>query len=573
VWNSLIEHGRGQNSIIDESGNNILKRANNKWKKVSSSLSQNISESMSSWSHLPWKIVFTNDLKESFKNIKVSKLRAAALQSIGILGSGEWPKFQLECKSVSEKYRGIIYEHRFHHLKLVWSIDLCDTTYTQKLIIWDIASEASLKSVMRRVENHLNQYSEECLLRLARREKCGKVYVPYTWKREIPFTRLKDVSTKASSEVLDLERCSVGKAASLIKFYTMDGHVARRMLMMKEGQNIELPFVMSREEEEIVRRPGSVLVLGRSGTGKTTTLLHRMYFEGKCLRSHADEVDNEETMCCRQLVVTASPILCDAIRRSYCNMCETFGVKIESSTDLVLPSSFVHLEKKDYPLILTYSSFLSMLDQSTDSTYFKSRHQVESAKQSYAPELGSASSNSSHKISAALQSSESSQQSLNEVDFDRFKNYYYPRFSEKLRNICDAAAVYTEIMTSIKGSLKSLHSSNGYLTVEEYVNLCKSRQSTLDSDQRELIYDAFRKYQKLKTQEYSDYDILDVVHHVFQSLSVHGYRGAVMDSVYIDEVQDLCPAQLALLKFVCNNTYGFVFAGDTAQTVSLENMK
>jgi hypothetical protein len=32
---------------------------------------------------------------------------------------------------------------------------------------------------------------------------------------------------------------------------------------------------------------------------------------------------------------------------------------------------------------------------------------------------------------------------------------------------------------------------------------------------------------------------------------------------------DLTPVELAVLKFVCDNPRGFVFAGDTAQTVSL----
>jgi tetratricopeptide (TPR) repeat protein len=37
--------------------------------------------------------------------------------------------------------------------------------------------------------------------------------------------------------------------------------------------------------------------------------------------------------------------------------------------------------------------------------------------------------------------------------------------------------------------------------------------------------------------------------------------------VYVDEVQDLSPAQIALFRFVCGNPKGFVFGGDTAQTI------
>ncbi|MCL7024853.1 hypothetical protein MKW94_004240, partial [Papaver nudicaule] len=47
------------------------------------------------------------------------------------------------------------------------------------------------------------------------------------------------------------------------------------------------------------------------------------------------------------------------------------------------------------------------------------------------------------------------------------------------------------------------------------------------------------------------------------------YRGAHMDFVYIDEVQDLTMRQAALFKYISQNfEEGFVFSGDTAQTIA-----
>ncbi|KAL6223346.1 hypothetical protein ACLB2K_006733 [Fragaria x ananassa] len=47
------------------------------------------------------------------------------------------------------------------------------------------------------------------------------------------------------------------------------------------------------------------------------------------------------------------------------------------------------------------------------------------------------------------------------------------------------------------------------------------------------------------------------------------YVGDQMDFIYIDEVQDLTMSQLALFKHMCNNVDdGFVFSGDTAQTIA-----
>jgi len=153
-----------------------------------------------------------------------------------------------------------------------------------------------------------------------------------------------------------------------------------------------------------------------------------------------------------------------------------------------------------------------------------------------------------------------------EVDYDRFSSHYFPRFNETLTS--EASVVYTEIMSHIKGSLQALHSEKGRLSREEYRQLSQQRQSSLSEKQRDRIYDAFEKYERLKSQEYRDYDTLDVVHHVYSTLSLEGYRGVTVDSVYVDEVQDLTPAEITLFKFISENPRGFVFAGDTAQTVS-----
>jgi superfamily I DNA/RNA helicase len=61
----------------------------------------------------------------------------------------------------------------------------------------------------------------------------------------------------------------------------------------------------------------------------------------------------------------------------------------------------------------------------------------------------------------------------------------------------------------------------------------------------------------------------DFVNSLHISLISEGYNGDLLDFVYIDEVQDLTMTQIALLKYVCRNfKEGFLFAGDTAQTIA-----
>jgi type IV secretory pathway ATPase VirB11/archaellum biosynthesis ATPase len=43
--------------------------------------------------------------------------------------------------------------------------------------------------------------------------------------------------------------------------------------------DIEVPFTLSQEEQDLVEMPmSSLFILGRSGTGKTTVLIFRMFF-------------------------------------------------------------------------------------------------------------------------------------------------------------------------------------------------------------------------------------------------------------------------------------------------------
>jgi superfamily I DNA/RNA helicase len=69
--------------------------------------------------------------------------------------------------------------------------------------------------------------------------------------------------------------------------------------------------------------------------------------------------------------------------------------------------------------------------------------------------------------------------------------------------------------------------------------------------------------------ENGDFDMADFVNDLHLRLKTYKYEGDAMDFVYIDEVQDLTMRQIALFKHICRNVdEGFVFCGDTAQTIA-----
>lgn len=73
---------------------------------------------------------------------------------------------------------------------------------------------------------------------------------------------------------------------------------------MDENGTEEFPFDLSPEELEIVKHfSTSTLILGRSGTGKTTCLLFKMLAKHKARQSVSDE--QQARQVCIFLLITA----------------------------------------------------------------------------------------------------------------------------------------------------------------------------------------------------------------------------------------------------------------------------
>lgn len=153
-----------------------------------------------------------------------------------------------------------------------------------------------------------------------------------------------------------------------------------------------------------------------------------------------------------------------------------------------------------------------------------------------------------------------------EVSYERFYSLYWPHFKSQLIKKLDSYLVFTEIMSRIKGSIKAAEC--GKLSREDYCSLSESRaSSSLSMETREMIYDIFQNYEKMKMQK-GEFDIADIVIDLHHRLRTEKYKGDVMNFVFIDEVQDLTMAQILLFKHICRNVEeGFVFCGDTAQTI------
>ncbi|XP_041012064.1 uncharacterized protein LOC121255674 isoform X3 [Juglans microcarpa x Juglans regia] len=218
-----------------------------------------------------------------------------------------------------------------------------------------------------------------------------------------------------------------------------------------------------------------------------------------------------------------------------------------------IPDSFVGVATMSYPLVITFHKFLMMLDGTVGNSYFERFHEVRKLNPS---RVGGR--------SVALETFIK----LKEVNYERFSLSYWPHFNAKLITKLDSSRVFTEIISHIKGGPQAVEEGDGKLSRDDYLLLSNSRVSSLSRQEREIIYELFQNYEKMK-MENGEFDLADLVIDLHRRLRIGSYNGDKIDFVYIDEVQDLTLSQIALFKYICENVEeGFVFSGDTAQTIA-----
>ncbi|GLJ34038.1 hypothetical protein SUGI_0684590 [Cryptomeria japonica] len=588
-----------------------------------------------------WKVTFSNEFKESFTKLKDLNVRKQIINTLLRLANGWRPAR----KHAGCAEKSLINEYLTSGLHLVWTTDVeRGGEVSQILKIWNILTLKELPGLRQRLENVFATYTpgyiERCKVKCLDRD--GKTVLPMQWKDDPEFVWYKRLRKSEmletphceafEKEAISLEHARVQESLLLMKFYSLSSGIASQLLTAKDGSDIGLQFELNDEESRIIRFPRSLFILGRSGTGKTTVLTSRLLKKEQQfnLATHGflcDKQTNVESTfgrkdlqqeyhhasCLRQIFVTVSAKLCSAIRNHIsrigsfvqgkdCSPC----MEILDSSDSMqesenIPDSFVDIDDKHFPLVITFQKFLIMLDGSVQYHFFQNSCSKERGYQlqkkqfcsneEIDEEVDATKCDSNCKDfdhggqDAEILDDEEIFVNVkrptynrsfafmqfirkNEVNYERFASVYWPHFNSELRRGLDPSVVFTEIISHIKGSLKSVNSADFKMSWDDYIAMAESRVSTLNVKQREAIYEIFLHYEKQK-QRNGNFDIADVVNHLHCQIRSNGYSGVKMNFIYIDEVQDLPMAQISLFKYVCSNVReGFVFAGDTAQTIA-----
>ncbi|CAH9101363.1 unnamed protein product [Cuscuta europaea] len=598
VWKELVQDARKRQRLFSASDDCDLSKTILNVKKELDQLDDLLNADSFLFKNQRWNVLLSDNFKKSYKNLASSHLKKAVLNLLLKLSGGWRPKrksVDLMCQSSSQ----IVKQFKVEGQYIVCTVDIQrELKYTQILRAWDLLPLDEVGKLLRRLDSIFAMYTDNFINMC--KEKCldGDLEVPKVWPVSIDLVRFKNLSERLADSSNErvagdgrsyIENSRVSESLLLMKFYSLSSGIVNHLLSDNRGEEIDIPFEVTDEEKEIIKSRSSSFILGRSGTGKTTVLTMKLFQKEqqhhlslgvkkvesnneinkheedsvakaeKTMMSQSEDKDKMTTTL-RQLFVTVSPKLCYAVKQQVAHLkCFAQGGKFSDENSLLdmlddldglshfkdIPDSFVSIPERKYPLVITFRKFLMMLDGTLRSSYF------DRFQDKHTPFLDA---------ETLLR--------RKEVNFDRFCCLYWPHLNSQFTKNHDAAKVFTEIISHIKGGLRVGEAHNVKLGRSEYVSMSLNRVSTLNEKSREEIYNIFLDYEKMK-MERREFDLADLVNDLHFRLNEEIWEGDKMDFVYIDEVQDLTMRQISLFKYICQNVdEGFVFSGDTAQTIA-----
>ena len=270
-----------------------------------------------SFDGLPWEVECTQDVWKIITDVKLSPhVKSAILKKIRLLANGQWTKeLAKKVKGVSKSLK--LYEARLNrHSRLIWEVaisfsprcsmkekftsltDDCaekGAVYVDKIRLWDISLHHD--EIEKKVEwiKKSQERGQQCLLKrnlqgvqaeVKANERVPNIYVDKVYAKEV-LEELTKKQTKrvgpSGSECLFFPRASPNQQEyHIMKFYAFTSAMASKILSLNT-EKIDFPFQVSELEHAIIQlEPENkmpILLLGRSGTGKTTCCLYRLWFK------------------------------------------------------------------------------------------------------------------------------------------------------------------------------------------------------------------------------------------------------------------------------------------------------
>ncbi|OVA06987.1 UvrD-like Helicase [Macleaya cordata] len=597
-WASLVRDAKDRQCFFNADEDKELAKAILEAKKELDQLDDLLNGDSILFKSARWKVLFSDNFRKSFGKLKSLQTQKSVINLLLKLSNGWRPK-KIKVESVCGSSTQLVKQYKVGGLYIISTVDIAKhSRYTQVLKIWDVLPLEEIPKLLKRLDSIFSMYTDDFLSRCMLKHIEGDLEVPMIWGVGVDIVRYKNTNSTelvsgSSTGVSDgrsyVENSKVRDSLLLMKFYSLSSGVVSHLLSGSDGRELDLPFEVTDQESEIILFPRSTFILGRSGTGKTTVLTMKLFQKEQqhYLSSEGlSEVKSDNSVCSptknlmreglkktkgtilRQMFVTVSPKLCSAVKNQISNLksficggkssAEHNSIDMHDMDDTIdfrdIPDRFTDIPPESYPLVITFQKFLMMLDGSMENSYFDRFNDIRELSQ------GATGNSRTFALHALIRSKE--------INYDRFSSFYWPHFNSQLTKKLDSSTVFIEIISHIKGGLIAGRVPDGKLGREDYLLLSEGRVSSLNNERREMVYDIFLDYEKKKLLN-GEFDLADLVIDLHRRLKNGSYEGEEMDFVYIDEVQDLTMRQIGLFKYICRNYMeGFVFSGDTAQTIA-----
>ncbi|PKI51301.1 hypothetical protein CRG98_028305 [Punica granatum] len=519
VWEALVNDAIERQCFFNAEDDEGLAKTILEVKKEYDQLDDLLSGSSVLFRSARWKVIFSENFRQSFRKLISRQMKLSVINLLLKLSNGWRPK-RRDMNMICENSLQIVKQFKVESLYVLCTVDIeKDFNYVQVLKVWDVLPSEDIPKTVKRLDGIYETYSNDYIDRCKEKSLDGLLEVPKSWQAPFNFRRSGNSSTENQEghdldSVLDscsyAENSKVNDSLLLMKFYPLSSDIVNHLLSDKDGKEVELPFEVTNEEREIINFPRSTFILGRSGTGKTTILTMKLFKKEQLYQMALNRDGNG----------------------GFSDRTNNEERDEDPNTDGL------------HQLFVTVSPKLC----------FAVRRHISQLKRGKVGPIRS----------LALQTYVRAK----EVNYEKFCTTYWPHFNEALMRKFDPSRVFTEIISHIKGGIRVVDSSNGRISREDYVLLSEGRASTLTVDEREKMYDIFLDYEKMKARN-GEFDLSDLVNDLHSRLQHEKWKGDRMEFVYIDEVQDLTMRQIALFKNISSNVEeGFVFSGDTAQTIA-----
>ncbi|KXG50377.1 Tetratricopeptide-like helical [Penicillium griseofulvum] len=505
-----------------------------------------------------WKVLLSDVAFKNAKKLVRGGDFGGVEQKLRDLASGEWKGKDLSRRVGSKQQKKrmqvpVLEVNTSATVSILWQVDVGfydELPWVQQQIVkvWQIVTsveelETAIEQILIIQESYSPELTQLCLERPV--QQSDGTWTPQRFGnvKETGSYQMKSIaSSKITPALIEMSN----------KFYNLTEPFLKSIVDEKDTE--EFPFDLSPEELEIVKHfSTSSLILGRSGTGKTTCLLFKMLAKHKASQSGSDEQQ------ARQLLLTRSSYLASKLQTYAKSLIDAQSKTLSTGEDVdsdLKPTSFFALKNWHFPVVCTYDEFLGLLENTIRMADRKDflRDINPNKSKGLDPQVGD---------------------KPQVIDFSIFKTEYWGALSGLVPPSCSPELLFAEIMGVIKGSSITAKSLKPLYRAEYVKKNAKASPAFSSEAEREKVFGAFERYEKQKKPR-KEIDELDRVSALLKSLRDNKVLAEQIqrcfEEIYVDEIQDLRCLDIVLLLGCLSDARGIHLAGDTAQCISKDSV-